>query len=150
VTAAQAFHWFEPVATRAEFVRILRPPRWVALIWNNRRDDATPFMMAYNQLLDALGTDYRKVDHKFVADAPAIERFFSPGSVRLYTYPNNQVLDYDGLIGRLQSTSYVPAAGEPGHERMLADARVLFDRYVEDGRVRIDYDTQVYLGRLTP
>ena len=28
VTAAQAFHWFEPVATRAEFVRILRPPRW--------------------------------------------------------------------------------------------------------------------------
>lgn len=150
VTAAQAFHWFEPVATRAEFVRILRPPRWVALIWNDRRDDATPFMTAYSQLLDALGTDYRKVDHKFVADAPAVERFFAPGSVHLFAYPNNQVLDYDGLVGRLQSTSYVPAAGEPGHDRMLADARALFNRYAEEGRVRIDYDTQVYLGRLTP
>ncbi len=148
VTAAQAFHWFEPVGTRAEFVRILRPHGWVALIWNERRDDSTPFMTAYRQMLDGLGTDYRKVDHKFVADAPAIERFFAPGSVHRYTYSNNQVLDYDGLVGRLQSTSYVPASGEPGHDRMRADARALFDRYAEEGKVRIEYDTQVYLGRL--
>ena len=60
VTAAQAFHWFEPVATRAEFVRILRPPCWVALIWNDRRDTATPFMTAYRQMLDTLGTDYQQ------------------------------------------------------------------------------------------
>ena len=149
VTAAQAFHWFEPVGTRAEFVRILRPRGWVTLIWNERRDDSTPFMTAYRQMLDGLGTDYRKVDHKFVANAPAIERFFTPGSVHRYTYSNNQVLDYDGLVGRLQSTSYVPAPGEPGHDRMLADARTLFDRYAEDGKVRIEYDTQVYLGRLS-
>jgi SAM-dependent methyltransferase len=148
VTAAQAFHWFEPSATRAEFVRILRPQGWVALIWNNRRDDSTPFMTAYRQMLEGLGTDYRKVDHKFVADAPAIERFFAPGSVHLYTYSNNQVLDYDGLVGRLQSTSYVPAPGDSGHDRMLADARSLFDRYAEEGKVRIEYDTQVYLGKL--
>jgi SAM-dependent methyltransferase len=150
VTAAQAFHWFEPVATRAEFVRILRQPRWVALIWNDRRDDATPFMVAYRQLLDQLSTDYRKVDHKFVADRPALERFFAPGSFRIFTYPNNQVLDFDGLVGRLQSTSYVPAAGEPGYERMLEQARALCERFAEDGKVRIDYATQVNLGRLTP
>jgi hypothetical protein len=148
VTAAQAFHWFEPVATRAEFVRILRPPRWVALIWNDRRDDGSPFLVAYRQLLDSFNTDYGQVDHKFVADAPALQRFFAPGDDRLFTYPNNQMLDYAGLVGRLQSTSYIPAPGEQGHDRMLEQARDLFDRFAEDGKVRIDYVTQVFLGQL--
>ena len=32
VTAAQAFHWFDLDEARAEFVRILKPPQWAALI----------------------------------------------------------------------------------------------------------------------
>lgn len=148
VTAAQAFHWFEPTATRAEFVRILRRPRWVALIWNDRRDDGSPFLGAYRALLDSFNTDYRQVDHKFVADAPALERFFAPAKYTLFTYPNNQLLDFDGLVGRLQSTSYVPAPGDRDHDRMLARARGLFDAYAEDGKVRIDYTTQIFLGQL--
>lgn len=36
VTCAQAFHWFRPGEARAEFLRILRRPAWVALIWNSR------------------------------------------------------------------------------------------------------------------
>jgi ubiquinone/menaquinone biosynthesis C-methylase UbiE len=148
VTAAQAFHWFEPVATRAEFVRILRPPRWVALIWNDRRDDTTPFLVAYRRLLDSFNTDYRQVDHKYVADTPALQRFFAPGAYQLFAYPHNQVLDLAGLIGRLRSTSYIPAPGDPGYDGMVAQATELFDQYAEDGKVRIEYDTQVFLGQL--
>ncbi len=36
VAAGQAFHWFAPEATRREFVRILRPDGWVAIVWNDR------------------------------------------------------------------------------------------------------------------
>ena len=50
--AGQAFHWFEPVATRREFRRILKPGGLIALIWNDRRLDSTPFMRAYHELLD--------------------------------------------------------------------------------------------------
>ncbi|HYN24061.1 MAG TPA: class I SAM-dependent methyltransferase, partial [Pyrinomonadaceae bacterium] len=56
VTAAQAFHWFEPKKTRAEFARILKPGGWVALIWNERRLDSTPLLRAYEQLLLRYGT----------------------------------------------------------------------------------------------
>src|SRR5260370_35817764 len=45
VTAGQAFHWFEPEKTRAEFQRILRPQGWVAAIWNFREMEA-PFARA--------------------------------------------------------------------------------------------------------
>ncbi len=55
VVAGQAFHWFEPVATRREFRRILKPGGWIALIWNDRRLDSTPFMRAYHELLDEFG-----------------------------------------------------------------------------------------------
>src|SRR5579884_1615786 len=43
VTAAQAFHWFDAAAARREFRRILRPPYIVALLWNDRRKDGSPF-----------------------------------------------------------------------------------------------------------
>jgi hypothetical protein len=36
VTAAQAFHWFDKPVARAEFRRILRPGRCIALLWNER------------------------------------------------------------------------------------------------------------------
>ena len=38
VIAAQAFHWFDPPRTRAEFARILKPRGKVALVWNQRAD----------------------------------------------------------------------------------------------------------------
>ncbi len=54
VTAGQAFHWFEPVATRPSGVRILRPGGWVALIWNSRQEDASAFARGYEALLEAI------------------------------------------------------------------------------------------------
>src|ERR1700740_758295 len=36
VTCAHSFHWFDRTRTRAEFGRILRGPKLVLLIWNER------------------------------------------------------------------------------------------------------------------
>src|ERR1700722_5752457 len=47
VTAGQAFHWFEPVAARTEFQRILKPAGWGVLIWNERL--VTPGFMAEHE-----------------------------------------------------------------------------------------------------
>jgi ubiquinone/menaquinone biosynthesis C-methylase UbiE len=46
VFVAQAFHWFDRSACRREFVRILRPHGFVALVWNDRRLYGTPFFSA--------------------------------------------------------------------------------------------------------
>ncbi|NDC10725.1 MAG: class I SAM-dependent methyltransferase, partial [Oxalobacteraceae bacterium] len=55
IVAAQAFHWFNTPETRAEFTRILKPGGQTALIWNERRLDATPFLSEYEQLLLTFG-----------------------------------------------------------------------------------------------
>lgn len=145
VTAGQAFHWFEPQAAVAEFRRILRPHGWVVLVWNERQAGGkdTPFLVAYEQLLQTYGTDYATVDHRrFGPDE--LSRLFGADPQRA-TFDNRQDFDFEGVKGRLLSSSYAPLAGHPHFEPMLAGLAAIFDAHQENGRVAFLYTTEVYL-----
>ena len=146
VAAAQAFHWFDVGKARAEFRRVLKPGGRAVVVWNNRRLDATPFLRDYESLLRRFGTDYAQVAATY-GDEDSLRKFFASG-YRSKRFDNFQLFDFEGLKGRLLSASYVPLAGHPSHEPMLAELRRLFDAHHEGGRVRIEYDTDVYYGRL--
>ena len=60
IVAGQAFHWFDPDKSKAEFKRILKPNGWVVLIWNERQVDTTPFLVQYESLLLKHATDYER------------------------------------------------------------------------------------------
>jgi SAM-dependent methyltransferase len=148
VTAAQAFHWFDVDGARGEFRRILRAGGPVVLIWNIRRLDSTPFLREYEaMLLRFAAEDYRKVSAGW-AEIEAITRFFAPNGFETRSLEYRQVFGFEGLRGRLLSSSYAPAAGDPRHEPMMAELRAIFDRHQQDGQVAFEYDTQVYWGQL--
>lgn len=146
ITAAQAFHWFDRDKAGREFRRIVRPGGAIALVWNTRLDDTTPFLAAYEQMLRRWSPDYRAVNHRNVG-LESIEPFFAPGGVERHTFDYHQVFDFEGLRGRLLSSSYAPAAGHPNHEPMLAELRAIFERHQNASTVRFEYRTEVYLGR---
>jgi SAM-dependent methyltransferase len=148
VAAAQAFHWFDHARARAEFHRILTPPRWVVLIWNERRIDSTPFLVDYERLLRTHIEEYAAVCHRAAVGHDDIRRFFFPEAVELLTSQNFQELDFDGLRGRFLSSSYVPQPGDPAHEPLFRDLRRVFDLHAKAGRVRVEYETTAFLGRL--
>jgi SAM-dependent methyltransferase len=147
VTAGQAFHWFEPAATRAEFCRILKPGGWVALVWNERREGASAFSDAYEQILLRYGTNYSAI-RQSRGDEISIRSFFGDSSVNTATFTHAHVFDFDGLRGRLLSSSYAPQSGQAGHDDMLADLRAIFDRYQQAGAVPFEYETSMFYGRL--
>jgi SAM-dependent methyltransferase len=147
VTAGQAFHWFDPVKARAEFLRILQPGGWVVLLWNDRRTGDSPFACAYDDLLHRCAVDYAAVNHKNLADE-VFHAFFAPAGFRLRLFPNSQRFGFEGLKGRLLSSSYAPAPGQPGHEEILQALQALFDEHQTGGQVVFEYDTKVYFGRL--
>jgi SAM-dependent methyltransferase len=147
ITAGQAFHWFNRQRTRKEFARILKPGGWVALVWNERLTDTSLFLRAYEDLLQKYGTDYAAVDHRNV-DAEAIATFFAPQPFTRRKFENRQVLDFDGVRGRLLSSSYTPEPGRPNHRPMLEALQADFDRYQADGKVSFDYLTLLYFGHL--
>lgn len=147
ILAAQAFHWFDQTKTRAEFQRVLKVDGWVVLIWNDRRIDSTPFLRDYEAMLQEFGNDYKEIEHKNVRDESVFSVFFgAPPSVA--TFDNAQRMDFDGLIGRLNSASYMPGRDDPRHAAMVARAREIFTAHAVDGRVEFEYDTRVFYGHL--
>ncbi len=147
ITAAQAFHWFDRERTRPEFARILQPGGWVVLIWNVRRLDSTPFLRAYERLLETYGTDYAEVREKHPAPEQ-VQDFFRPVPVTMTTLDHRQHLDFEGLTGRLLSSSYAPETGHPNYEPMMEQLAAIFQTHQKDDRVSFDYDTQVYTAPL--
>lgn len=147
VTAAQAAHWFDRVAARREFVRILKPGGWCALIWNERRTSSTPFLRDYEQLLLSYGTDYENVRHERTTET--LPEFFAPNSCAEQDFDHLQEFDYEGLEGRLLSSSYAPLADHLKHSPMLKELRRIYDLHQSKGRVAFEYNTRVFYGHLT-
>ena len=144
--AGQAFHWFDPVACRDECLRILRGHAPVALVWNLRRT-GSPFMDGYDRLLRMYCPGYKGAPDRHV-DSAAIERFFDGNPHRRREAANNQRLDFDGLRGRVMSSSYAPLPGTKGHDELMAGLAALFDANAARGQVVIEYATVAFLGTL--
>lgn len=148
VTAGQAFHWFDVPAAHTEFRRILRPGGYVVLVWNTRRNSGTPFMDGYQQIIATFGLDYTEVDHAQVVTDQTLAAFFDAGSYAEYDFANQQMLDVEGVIGRLSSTSYMPAPDHPRYGAMVDAVRALVAETAVHGKVAMLYDTQLLVGRL--
>ncbi|PCJ81360.1 MAG: SAM-dependent methyltransferase [Flavobacteriales bacterium] len=146
VVAAQAFHWFDKGKTKQEFQRILKSSGWIVLLWNDRKFTNHPFAIEYEEFLLKYGTDYKKVNHRQVDDKALISFFEKKFNQRAFY--NFQQFDFDGLKGRLTSSSYVPARGERGFDEMIDALELLFQKHQQKGKVLMEYDTRVFYGRV--
>ena len=146
VTAAQAAHWFDLPRARAEFVRILRPGGWCVLIWNERETATTPFLRDYEQLLLTYGTDYKEVRHE--RTTAMIHEFFAPALSGERVFSLRQEFDYDGLAGRLWSSSYAPLEGHRSYEPMMHELQRIFRVHAKDDTVEFEYKTRMFYGHL--
>jgi SAM-dependent methyltransferase len=146
VTAAQAAHWFDLPRARAEFARILRPGGWCVLIWNERETTTTPFLRDYEELLLTYATDYKEVRHE--RTTAMIPEFFAPALCEERVFSLRQEFDYEGLAGRLLSSSYAPLEGHPSYEPMMRELQRIFRAHAEDGTVEFEYKTRVFYGHL--
>lgn len=146
IVAAQAFHWFRYKDTRQELARIARPAGWLALVWNQRRVQE-PLQREYEAMLHEHAPEYALAHHRDIPVA-SLKKLFIPDSYRASVFDHAQLLDRAGFLGRIQSSSYTPAVDAPGHRELMAAAELLFAKYSKDGRIRIVYDTELYLGQL--
>ena len=145
ITCAQSFHWFDRIRSRDEFGRILRQPKLVMLIWNERISG--DLMKEYDQILKESAPEYNRVSQRNVTDAD-IADFFAPDRVELFCFSNAQRLNRDGFLGRVLSSSYVPNVGQPGHVPVMNKMEAFFDRHAQSGWLDFPYQTRVFLSNL--
>lgn len=145
IVAGQAFHWFDREKTREEFQRIAKENGVVVLVWNDRRTDATPFLRDYESLLRDFGNDYAEINHKNVQDPAVFAAFYGTAPAEA-TFDNVQRFDFEGLMGRIASSSYMPGRDDARFADMQAAAKSIFERHQAGGRIAFEYDTRVYYG----
>jgi SAM-dependent methyltransferase len=145
VTAAQAFHWFDRKACRKEFLRILKKESMLAIIWNQRKTDSV-FSKAYDELLKKFADEYKIVNHRNIDD-DEVKAFFG-NCCKLFTFENAQTFDFEGLKGRMLSSSYTPTPGNPEYEALIAELESLFAAHSKNDRVIFEYETRLFAGRL--
>ncbi len=147
ITVAQAFHWFRPEATLREFARILRQTGLVVLIWNARFRVGDPFAAAYEALLHTFCPEYHPAAQMEYAE-DRLREALGPIEYTLLSFPNSQVLDLDGLKGRLLSASYAPTPSSPSFLPMISTLETMFQEFQQGGYVTMRYETKLYYFRL--
>lgn len=143
VTAFQAFHWFERSLVFAEIGRILRP-RGCAAVVAYERDESDAATAAYGALVREFATD--DTEARRTEALCAFADWDGWASVRRAEFHATHVLDEDGLVERVRSTSYLPQRGPRG-EALLVRVRELFEACAREGLMAMHLLTTVALAR---
>ncbi len=147
VVVAQAFHWFDPILTRREFARILRPDGWVGLVWNQRDKQSTAFLREYDATLLEFSPEYRGLQHGPV-DLPVLDEFFGPAGYSTHAFANVYAFDFERLRGLIESTSYVPGPADPAFTPMMKRLGESFAAHQAGGVIEMRYATRLFVGQL--
>jgi len=91
--------------------------------------------------------DYTSVNHKNI-DEKKIAAFFATNHFKKQIFSNKQVFDFEGLKGRLLSSSYTPDENHSKHKPMIEALKNIFDSFNQNNTVQFDYETKVYLSKM--
>ena len=130
---------------KAEFKRVLIPGGYVLLAWNILQTD-NPFLQAYAALKEKYAEN---IAHPDRANLEVIRSFFYPETVITYQLPNVQLLDAASFKGYLLSFSTVPLQTENRYKEMVDELEALHAKYAENGLVKMEYQTMLYLAQVS-
>lgn len=147
ITVGTAFHWFDMQKTKTEFKRILKSPGFCLLVWNVRNKKQSALLQDYEQLLLTFSNDYQQ-SRAQEFEQTVVDNFFYPYKMHTASFENKQQFSWDGLKGRLLSTSYSLRENDPGYQRMINGLKKIFDQYQYNGLVEFLYETKMYYGQM--
>jgi SAM-dependent methyltransferase len=136
VAAFQAYHWFDPLRAFAEFTRVAR--RRVAVV-QYERDETQPFSAAYGAVVKRYATDDTEALRLRTLD---LFSTLSGSGLRRAVVPFKQRLTLEGVIGRVDSSSYLPRDGEAA-DALRVEMRDLYERFERGGFVEMAMNVYV-------
>ena len=141
LTAAQAFHWFDPHRVWDEFARVLRPNGAVVLVWNARLRDQDWVDRIWS-LMDDVEKRAPWRDH----DNPEIDETHEMFSdVERTTFDHAVEMTDETVLGRVLSVSHVAVLPDARRAAIADEVRQIIDSV--DRPLVMNYRTDVFVRR---
>jgi hypothetical protein len=119
----------------------------VLVATNGHRDSGAPVSEELSAILRKWRTDSAEADtRRDFKDH--LQGFLDTATWQRTTLHHSMTMDFPTLLGYAESLSAIPRSGERGYEAMVAELRVVFDRYSRNGLLETPIACQLFLGRL--
>jgi SAM-dependent methyltransferase len=144
IVVGQAIHWFEPDAARREFLRVLKPDGWLAILWNRGTDEDL------GAALKAVCSEENGCDaaRKAGPGAKPPDFYFGSDDFLKQSFPFSLSETWEEFFGGLCSASATPDEGHPCFSRFEGAARDVFERFSMDGSIVVGVCTELRMGQL--
>jgi SAM-dependent methyltransferase len=155
-TAAQAFHWFDHAAAVTEMARIVKPSGGVALFWNVRDADRSPFVAEYHALLERMFGDADTGQYLQAGRATGRERTQAAfHESHAFEEPQLAELQHDAamtanqFVGMAFTASYVRALAPEEQDRFRGELMAMLARHghAEGAPFRVPYRIDLWTAR---
>ncbi|HEX6655699.1 MAG TPA: class I SAM-dependent methyltransferase [Candidatus Limnocylindria bacterium] len=141
VTAAQAFHWFDQPRALTEIARIVRPGGGLALFWNVRDAQRSPFLSDYAEVLGRFVKDSDAGRYESTMPENATGQLIEShagafSDVQLHVLEHEVQMTDEEFVGMVFTASYVRTNKTPAEQdRFRLDLAALLGRHhLNDGR----------------
>lgn len=146
IVCAQSFHFFDTEKCKKEFARIIKPGGSITLIRNRPMTDDDEFSQEYETLVRKYSSDLGR--GRVTADDNSYADFFTESKFPVISLPDQMVLDFETLKGRMLSMADFPNRDEKRYAELLEELEILFQLYNQSGKVILKYQTEAFAGRL--
>jgi SAM-dependent methyltransferase len=137
VVVAQAFHWFDAPVALEEIHRVLVDGGRLGVLWNER-DESVPWVAE-------LGTAMRWPIHQPYKVGQDFTPVLASGpfvNIERRKFGHRQVLDHEGLLQRVLTTSYIAVMDDDDRRSVMRDVTSVVDTLPET--IELPYVTDVY------
>jgi hypothetical protein len=144
ITVAQAIHWFEPEATKKEFLRILKPDGWLAVLRNFGTNDEL------SQAIGEILIEENGVDTSYVSKLPAgkpMNFYYGHNDFLQMSFPYILQESWKHFIGAMCSAANTPDEDHPLYPNLERAAKRIFDRFSTNELLEVCGETELFLGK---
>jgi SAM-dependent methyltransferase len=137
VVVAQAFHWFDAPAALEEIHRVLVDGGRLGLLWNEP-DESVSWVAELGEAMRWPANQPYEVGRDFapiLASGPFV-------NIERRQFGHQQLLDHDGLLQRVLTTSYIAVMEDDEQQSLMGDVQRLVETLPE--KIELPYVTDVY------
>lgn len=143
IAVGQAIHWFEPDATRPEFLRIARPNCWLATLRNYPVDSelSRAAQAVYTEANGAIPPE--RVERP---EARPMRFYYGHDQYVKLSFLFESKQTWEAFLGAALSAAYAPTEDDPRYPNFERDLRNVFDRFSTNGMAAMQGITELHAG----